>query len=200
MRRLVKCPERQAVVAVIVCALAVVGCSSSGSTSSNASGSSTTTGGTASATTATSGGSGSVDPCSLLTDDEVHQVAPKAGAHRIEHPVKSVTICAWPNSSGVPEVQLQVSPRPAGTLKSDMSDFLGTGYSYVEISGLGDEAAAAFQKADPSIGTTSGLADIEVRKGDQVVSMSVSYVQIDPDSPEFDTVKSLMATAVDRLP
>ncbi len=97
---------------------------------------------------------------------------------------------------------LQVERPPAGSLKSDLESGVAAtgGYTVVAVSGLGDEAAAAFATADPSKSITGGLAVLEARKGDVVLALSVPYGAIAEGSAEFDQAKSLLATALTRLP
>lgn len=159
----------------------------------------------ASASPASGSGSGSdvanISPCSLLTDGEVATIAPGVG-HGTVHEVAGVTkICEWPNSHDLPEVQLQVNLPPASSIQSELKTGLaaGGGYTIVSVSGLGDEAAAAFQKADPAKGLKAGLAVIVARSGDKVVQLSTPLVAIEQGSAGFTKAKDLVAKAISRL-
>ena len=86
---------------------------------------------------------------------------------------------------------------PSGSLKDDLQTNLGgSGYDVVDVSGLGDEAAAAFQQADANKGLTAGLAMIEARVGDRVVGISTPGLSITQDSAQFVTVKQLLSKAL----
>ena len=159
-----------------------------------------TAGDTGSATP--SGTATGVDPCSLLTDAEVATFAPGLKQHRVEHPVPQVTICAWPDAKGIPDVQLQVFPA-TGPLADDLDTGLNAagGYSIATVSGLGDEAVAAYTKANSSLGIKGGqLATIQARSGDQVVGISVTYTEITKGSARYTALTKAMSTAISRLP
>lgn len=143
----------------------------------------------------------SIDPCTLLTDAEVATIAPGAG-HGTVHKVAGVEkICEWPDSHGIPEVQFQVNLPPTSSLRSELKNGLaaGGGYTIISVSGLGDEAVAAFQKADPAKGLAPGLAVILARSGGKVVQLSTSQLSIQQGSPDFAKAEGLVAKAISRL-
>jgi hypothetical protein len=97
-------------------------------------------------------------------------------------------------------VQLQVYPAPSSSLRAELKNGIDAfgGYTIVDVAGLGDEAAAAFQKPDASKGLTAGLAMLMVRSGDHVIQLSTPRVQVLQDSQPFALVKQLAATALSR--
>ncbi len=150
-----------------------------------------------SATQAAAAGSvGDTNPCSLLSTADVQQLDPALGAGKVATVGKN-KICDWPDAHGIPAVQLQVVIPPSGSLKDDLKTNLApSGYDVVDLSGIGDEAAAAFQQADASKGLTAGLAEIEARAGDRVVGITTPGLSITQDSAQFETVKQLLSKAL----
>ena len=140
-------------------------------------------------------------PCSLLRDAEVAVLLPGAGHGKLDTVPGGTRICNWPNEHGIPAVQLQVTPRPSGSLRDDLENGLGAegGYTVMSVPDLADEAAAAFQDANPSIGTEAGLAMLSARSGSQVVSLATPLVSVQQGSPEFAAATGLVELAVDRL-
>lgn len=155
----------------------------------------------ATTTMAAAGSAGSVDPCTLLTSDEVSKLASDVGKGSTKTIAGVTRICDWSNSNGIPMVQLIVTPAGSTPLKDDLSSQLGGtgGYTVVAVSGIGDEAAAAFQKADPSKGLQAGLAILSARKGSEVVSLSTPMLTITQGSAAFGVAKNLVTTAISRL-
>lgn len=172
--------------------LAVGGLTACGGSSSPASG----------GTSAAAGGGSKVDvskvnPCSLLTAAEVATLAPGLKPHMTK--TAAVKICNWSDSQGH-SVMVLANPSPGVSLKTDIKDTIGAfgGYAIISVPGLGDEAAAAFQKANPSKGISAGLAGIEARSGNIVVTLSTPTVKILQGSAEFEQAKKLTAKALAR--
>ena len=160
-----------------------------------------TTSAAGAATTASSGGTASAsDPCSLLTDAEVKRLAP-AARHGKVHKVGGARICEWLDANGIPFVQFQVYQAPASSLRAELKNTIGAygGYRIIDVAGLGDEAAAAFQKADPAKGLSPGLAALTVRTGDRVLELATPRVDVRQSSPAFALVETLAAKALVRL-
>lgn len=171
---------------------------SSGSSSGAAPPASTSTSTTAAASSASS--SGSVDPCTVLTKAQVATLYPGVGDPKVQD-VGSTKICNWPDANGIPAVMVQVVAPPGGSLRDDVTTgLMGTAYDVVDVSGVGDEAVAAFQQPDPSKGLTAGMAILEARKGNHVVDISVGpSVVVTQGSPQFDTVKQLATEALSAV-
>jgi len=196
-------------VAMLVSA-ALAGCGGSGGSKAAAVATTTTSAAptttSAAATTSSAASSApskapaSTNPCSLLTDAEVAKLAPGAGHGKLDK-VGGARICDWPDANGIPAVQLQVYPAPSSSLRAELKNTIGAygGYTISDVAGLGDEAAAAFQKADASKGLTAGLAALAVRSGDRVLGLTTPRVQVQQGSQQFALVKQLAATALSRL-
>ena len=99
-------------------------------------------------------------------------------------------------------MQLQVTTAPGTSMKKELANLNvgNNGYTIVSVAGVGDEAAAAFQKADASKGIRAGMATLAARSGGRVVSLSTPYVQVLQGSPRFAVAKQLVSTAISRLP
>ena len=186
-------------------ATALAGCgsgSSTGATTPAQTASSTRPSASDTATATPAAGATGVDPCSLLTDAEVRTFSPHVKAHKLEHPTAKISICAWPDAQGIPDVQLQVYPF-TGSLKTELNAGLNAagGYSVVTVSGVGDEAVAAYTTANKSLNIKGGdLAMLEARSGDQVVALSVTYTQVTKGSATYRALTKAMTTALSRLP
>ncbi len=156
---------------------------------------------TTSAATTSSAKAATTDPCSLLTDAEVRKLEPSLAHGKLET-IAGTQICVWANANGIPAVQLQVTTAPSSSLKKELANLNAgnNGYTIVAVAGIGDEAAAAFQKADASMGLKAGLATISVRSGGRVVSISTPLVPVPQGSQSFAVAKQLASTAVSRLP
>jgi hypothetical protein len=143
----------------------------------------------------------STNPCSLLTDAEVAKLAPGVGHAKLDTVAGGARICDWPDASGIPAVQLQVYAAPSSSLRAELKNGIDAfgGYAVVDVAGLGDEAAAAFQKADASKGIAAGLAALSVRSGDRVLGLTTPRVQVQQGSQKFALVRRLAATALSRL-
>lgn len=69
------------------------------------------------------------------------------------------------------------------------------------VSGLGDEAVAAYTTANASLNIKAGdLAALEARSGSRVVMISVTYESIRKGSASYQALTTAMATALSRLP
>jgi len=146
--------------------------------------------------------SSAAHPCDLLTLADVQKLEPSIQSGKVDTVGGGNKICDWGDSQGIPKVQLQVFAAPSGSLKEEMSNGLGAfgGYDFVDVSGLGNEAVAGFQQADPAKGLKAGLASLEARKGNQVVDISTPLgTPVQQGSARFDIVKQLMAKALAGL-
>ncbi len=142
----------------------------------------------------------STNPCTLLTDAEVAKLAPGVGHGKLDTVAGGAKICDWPDTHGIPAVQLQLYPAPSSSLRAELKNGIDAfgGYTIVDVTGIGDEAAAAFQKPDASKGLTAGLATLTARSGDRVIQLSTPRIQVLQDSQGLALVKQLAATALSR--
>jgi hypothetical protein len=157
------------------------------------------------------GGSGSdssaqaveaVDACSLLSDAEVHAVAPDVGSgHPGSVQIPGASVCQWDDSKHLPALTLQVTAADPADVKKGLEDaFANMGYDVISVPGLGDEAAVAVQRPDPSHGIESGVAVLAVRVGKRELALSPMRLNITTiDSTDFEHLKQAAAQAVARL-
>jgi hypothetical protein len=142
------------------------------------------------------------DACSLLSNADVHALAPSLGKGRPGNVrFKNVSTCEWPDAHGIPALTAQVNPAPPHSLVKDLSSGIAAmgGYDIKSISGLGDEAAMAVQRANPKYHLKEGIAILSVRVGKRVVSLSPMRIKIKPGTAKFRRLKRLAAKAVSRL-
>lgn len=146
-----------------------------------------------------------VDTCTLVTDAMVQQLAPGLGASHLMKPVAhqpdNITTCAWDDANHVPALMLTVAPAdPSGVAGGLADGFANMGYHIVSVAGLGDEAAAAIQIADPKHGLTEAVAILAVRVGRQQLIFSPVMLSISkPGTPAFGRLKQLAADAIAHL-
>ncbi len=142
-----------------------------------------------------------VDACGLLSDAEVHALAPDLSAgHKGKVTVANTSICEWDDAHHVPGFILQVSPAdPSGVKKELEEGFANMGYDVRDVAGLGDEAAVAVQRADPARGIEAGVAGLVLRVGKRQLALSPVYLNITPATVKFKHLKALAAQAAARL-
>ncbi len=145
---------------------------------------------------------GGMQACTLLTDAEVHAFAPKVGRGHPGHMGSpSIATCVWDNAHGIPALILEVSPAdPAGVRASLQNQMAPTGYTIVGVPALGDDAAAAIQRANPKYGITAAVALLTVRVGHRQVSLSPTGIRIPgTKSAGFRWLVQAAGLAVQRL-
>lgn len=122
----------------------VAGCGGGGSSAPSTTAASATA--TTAAATTRAARASAVDPCSLLTDTEVAKLGTGLGTLQT---ITGTRLCEWSNAHGLPAVQLQVTKDPDTSLEQELGnlDVGNSGYTIVAVAGIGDAAAAAFQKA-----------------------------------------------------
>jgi len=197
-------PQTAALAVPLIVVAALAGCGGGGSSKPSTTAAPTTTAAAVATTAAaatTSAQTAAANPCSLLTAADVAKLEPGLGHGKLQT-IAGTQICNWPDAQGIPAVQLEVTTAPGTSMKQELAN-LNVGnnaYTIVSVAGLGDEAAAAFQKADASKGLRAGMATLAARSGGRVVSLSTPYVQILQGSSRFAVAKKLVATAISRLP
>ncbi|MEJ2345202.1 MAG: hypothetical protein P8076_05305 [Gammaproteobacteria bacterium] len=143
-----------------------------------------------------------VDACSLLSADDLQALAPGLSAGTPgKAKIPNTSTCEWDDASHLPALMLQVTPAPASSVKKDLeSGFANMGYDVHEVTGLGDEAAVAVQRADPTHGVQAGVAMLGVRVGKRELALSPVRLQIASTSdPAFKHLRDAAALAVSRL-
>lgn len=144
----------------------------------------------------------SPDACHLLSDADVHALAPSLGKARPgKVKIKNVSTCEWPDAHGIVGLMLQVTPAPSRSLHEDLASGIAAmgGYDIDNVPGLGDEAAMAVQRPNPKYGLKAGIAILSVRVGKRVVSLSPIRVDVKPGTAKFKLFKRLAAKAAQGL-
>jgi len=142
-----------------------------------------------------------VDACGLLSNAEIHALAPGLSAgHKGKVIVANTSVCEWDDAHHVPGLILQVSPAdPSGVKKGLEEGFANMGYDIRDVTGLGDEAAVAIQRADPAHGIETVVAELVLRVGKYQLLLSPTYLNIAPATADFKHLKTLAARAAARL-
>ena len=154
-----------------------------------------------------------INACVLLSDAEVHALAPGLSAGygekmivkdkmaafvKVKANVANAPICEWDDAHHVPGLMLQVSSAdPSGVKKGLEEGFANMGYDVRSVAGLGDAAAVAVQRADPAHGIEAGVAGLVLRVGTR--QLLLSPVNIAPATAKFKHLKALAAQAAARL-
>jgi hypothetical protein len=137
-----------------------------------------------------------IDACSLLTQEEVDTLfGEPIGPGRADSLHPRIQGCVWP-AEGLPRLMLQVMPAPASVRESIDP---GTGYRVADLSGMSGEAAVAVQLADPRYGIAEGVAILGVARQGRMVTLSPVHLDIREGTPDFDRIKEIADSAVQRL-
>jgi len=143
-----------------------------------------------------------VDACSLLSDADVHALAPKLGAgHKSKVIVANTSRCEWDDARHLPALTVLVGPADPSGLKKGLEDgFAAMGYDVRDVTGLGDEAVVAVQQADPAHGLEAVVAELALRVGKRQVILSPTYLKIRmTPGGGFKQLKGLAAQAAAHL-
>jgi len=158
-----------------------------------------------------------VDACGLLSDAEVHALAPELSAGygekmivkdkmaafvKVKANVANAPFCVWDDAHHVEGLMLQVGPAdPSGVKKGLEEGFpANMGYDVRDVTGLGDEAAVVIQRADPAHGLKVEVAGLALRVGKRELLLSPgSGSNIAPATADFKHLKTLAGQAAVRL-
>ena len=134
-----------------------------------------------------------VDPCELLTLTEVQQLVPEATAPQgaDDLPTEFFTQCSFGLA-----LAIQVYGPGGPETFTDAAELLGA--TNVEISGIGDWAIAQVNVPEPEFGAEDYV--LLVAAGNQRGRVAiVPLVSVFPDTPEYQTLLSLLELALGRL-
>lgn len=146
-----------------------------------------------------------VDACTLVTTAMVQRLAPGLGAGYLVKPRTrqpgNITTCAWDDAHHIPALTLTVAPAdPSGVAGGLEDGFANMGYRIMPVTGLGDEAATAVQKANPKYELTVAVAILSVRVGRrQLVFSPVMLTISGPGTLAFTHLKQFAAKAITRF-
>ncbi len=156
-----------------------------------------------------------IDACALLSTAEVHALAPglsvgygakmivkdkTAAFVKVKANVANAPICVWDDAHHVPGLMLQVNPADPSGVKKGLEEGIAAnmGYDVRDVTGLGDEAAVAVQRADPAHGLETGVAGLALRVGKRELLLSPMLLNIAP-ATGFKHLMTLAAQAAARL-
>lgn len=140
-----------------------------------------------------------VDPCSLVTTEQVRKVTPTASIATFEPPIKDnpALLCAWRDGDGKVVAMLFVQPTSGGPPDQKLGAFLGSSTRVVNVPAAGAQAAAAFSK-----GTRAGAEQMESIMADDG-KWNVNFLALgvgDETTGEFEAAKDVVLGALSRLP
>jgi hypothetical protein len=130
-------------------------------------------------------------PCGLLTAADVQKVFPKSGPGKVEPRLEQYGMftCVWDHPGGTFTAQIQkdATAAPGDEIRSRASGFIDptkrsarSNVRYETLSGVGDSAVAAVERADTQTGITTSFALLVVRRGGrQVVFQSTQLADRD---------------------
>jgi hypothetical protein len=137
------------------------------------------------------------DPCRLLSNGDVHRVFSKTSdvTGKFDHSVEALGIvkCVWDYPSGVVSVIVSLDATSGGS--KDAAQMLADPFAmnpnknirYEVITGIGDEATAVAEVANPSKDIKRDLAVIATQRGKQQI------IIVSTDTPTSDRTGSLKA-------
>jgi len=149
-------------------------------------------------------GAAQPDACALVSAAMLAKLAPGLGAGHpsaVPHPA-GVSTCVWSRRGRhLPALTLTVAPADASGVLKELKDGFGhMGYRIVPVAGLGNEAAAAIQQANPKHGLAAGVAELAVRVGKrQLIFSPMGLAVSGPGTKSFERLKRLAAGTVARL-
>ena len=142
--------------------------------------------------------------CALVSAVTLAKLSPNLSAGHesaVPHPA-NVSTCVWDDRAHhLPALMLTVAPAdPGGVAKGLAQGFANMGYRIVTVKGLGDEAAAAVQTADPKHGLAAAVAVLAVRVGKRQLGFSPMRLTITgPGTPAFQHLKRLATETIAHL-
>lgn len=151
------------------------------------------------------------DPCNLLTDAEVRQVFSGAASGKRDHSVDKYGIlsCVW--EAPIDRLIVQAfDAKPdtlAGELRSRVQGFVDPMMAgaadrirYETIAGVGDQAIAVVEKADPEHGILADMAQLVTRRGERGVILFTGASLANGDrASALSELEKLGRSAVKRL-
>lgn len=141
-----------------------------------------------------------IDACTLLTESEVHQLAPGLKMAVANKHLKGVSGCNWLDGHGLPALMLQVMKASSRDLQHDARAALfGSGYQINDIEGLGDQAVIVIQEANPKFGLKEGVAILMIRIGKHQFSLSPARLAIREGTPQYKAFLGLAKKICERL-
>lgn len=137
-----------------------------------------------------------IDPCGLIAAEKVLSAFPELQRAEKQR-IGPSTVCNYLDKFDIPALIVSVSQ--AGAHARDTLTLLDSGYEIQEIPGLGDDAAIAIQKANPTFGLKEGVAALHIKKDQLSLNWSFTRLTIQAEDPAFDSVKELATAMLSNL-
>jgi hypothetical protein len=132
-----------------------------------------------------------IDPCTLLSLGELQELFPDAAASTGPEEVGALAQCAF---GFAVSVGIQ-PPLPPGLYGQGGEEF---GITLLDIPGVGDWAVAQINEPNPAFGTEATV--LTVAAGNELGTVViVPFIDIFPDTPEYDALIELLELALSRL-
>ncbi len=136
-------------------------------------------------------------PCSLIAPEKVYAAFPTLKTMQ-QQSIGPNTTCNYLDKYDIPA--LIIFTGKAGTTSArDTLSMLGSGYTIEDVSGLGDEAAIAIQKAKPEYGLEEGIAQLHVKQGKTFLSLSPVRIKASSIDEVLGKLKILAAKMLEKI-
>ena len=127
-----------------------------------------------------------VDNCSLLTSEEVSRLSDEP----LTSPEDGLLGCGW-NFEGESIDSFSIRSFREDTTAAAHAKELAPNNDVIPIDGVGDEALGLARDGNVNF--------LVARDGKLFVEMVMTFLDVPPDSPNFETAKELAITALERL-
>ena len=129
-----------------------------------------------------------VDDCTLLTDDEVSRLADEPLF--VSEGGESFLGCGWSFEDEAID-SFGIRSFREDTTVAEHAEELAPNNEVIEIEGVGDEAVGLMSEGEVNF--------LVARDGDLFVELVMTFLDVPPDSANFETAKELARTALERL-
>lgn len=138
-----------------------------------------------------------IDPCVLIVPEKIFRTF--STLQKVEkQTIGPNTTCNYLDKYGIPALIISIS-RAGTTHTRDTLSILGSGYTILDVTGLGDEAAVAVQQANPKFGLQEGVAALHVKKGNIFLHLFPVRLNIQTDNVEFEKLIILAAEMIEKF-
>lgn len=148
--------------------------------------------------------------CSLLSDDDIHSLFPKAasGKRNTTSLEYGIDRCAWETPTG--QIGVEVTKVEPDAFENELRGEL-TGVvdptiegaadriAFQSIAGIGDHAIAILEKANAQRGVLSDVALLAIQRGHRMAVLMVHEASSDAPLPTLDALEALGRKLAPRL-
>lgn len=150
-----------------------------------------------------------INPCALLTDAEVRKVLPEVGAGKVDRKLAKhgILYCLWEGKGEHFYVRADQDP---GSVREEVEALAlgfvdplqpsaGKNVRYEVKNGIGNEALAVVERADPSRGIIGHAAYLGVQKGQRVMILASNTLAQRDRATALKILEELAKVAAARL-